>query len=42
MRWLERVAVVIVLLLTAAVLWACWMPAYVGSSDADQQPVRRR
>lgn len=42
MRWLERFAVLIVLLLTAVVLWVCWMPAYVGSSNRDELRQQRR
>ncbi|MDB5327097.1 MAG: hypothetical protein JWM57_2666 [Phycisphaerales bacterium] len=35
LRWLERFATLIVLLLVVGVLLACWMPAYVGTSDGE-------
>ena len=35
LRWFERFATLIVVLLTIGVLLACWMPAYVGVPDSD-------
>ena len=35
LRWLERFAVFLVLLLIGGVILACWMPAIVGPTEGD-------